>query len=301
MHDAGSAVEPSDDHNATSTVRGVRRLSVSLFGVLNVTPDSFSDGGRYLAPAEAVKRALAMVRAGADTVDVGGESSRPPGATYGRPAEVSVDEELARVLPVVEALVARGVRVSVDTRRGVVAEQALALGAAVINDVSGGADPALLDAVARRGAELVLMHTRGRGERSGDNVRYRDVVHEVARELRGFAARAVDAGVATDRIWLDPGIGFAKTAAQSTELVARLPELCALGYPVLVGTSRKSFLAELCVAQGDVAPAPDARLPGSLATATLAVWHGARAVRAHDVEATRQALIVAGAMREARR
>jgi dihydropteroate synthase len=276
-------------------------LSVLLFGVLNVTPDSFSDGGAYLDPSRAVERARAMVRAGADVIDVGGESTRPPGTTYGTPAEVSAEEELARVLPVVEALVAGGVRVSVDTRRGLVAERVLSAGAAIINDVSGGADPTLLAAAARHGAELILMHTRGRGERSGNNVRYRDVVHDVARELRGFVARAREAGVLASRIWLDPGIGFAKTATQSTELLARLPELCALGQPLLVGTSRKSFLAELCAARGDAAPAPAERVAGSLATATLAVWHGARAIRAHDVEATRQALVVAEAMRGARR
>jgi len=276
-------------------------LSVSLFGVLNVTPDSFSDGGSYMDPSRALARALEMAAAGADVIDVGGESTRPPGSTYGAPEGVSEEDELLRVLPVVRALVARGLCVSVDTRRGRVARAVLEAGASMINDVSGGADAALLAAVVAHHAELVLMHNRGRGERSGDNVRYVDVVEDVCSELGSAVRRARELGVPEGRIWLDPGIGFAKTARQSAELLARLPELCALGHPVLVGTSRKSFLSELCVAAGDVSVPVGERLAGSLATATLAVWNGARGVRAHDVEATRQALAVALGVVEARR
>jgi dihydropteroate synthase len=261
--------------------------------VLNVTPDSFSDGGLYLAPDAAIARAKAMLAEGADVIDIGGASSRPRGATYGEgAAEVSVQLERARVLPVVEVLARElGAVVSVDTTRAEVAEAAMAAGARIVNDVSMGASDALLAVVARRGAELVLMHTRGGGEVSPENTRYDDPIADVVRELDHACARARAAGVASEKLWVDPGLGFAKTAAQSARLLAHGRALTTLGARVLVGASRKSFLGVLAEHDG-VRPGPDARLPASLAAAVVAVREGADAVRVHDVAATREALAV---------
>jgi dihydropteroate synthase len=264
---------------------------VEIWGVLNVTPDSFSDGGRFVGLEAAVAHGERMHAEGADVLDVGGESSRPPGRTYGVGAsEVSADEENARVLPVVAALVERGLRVSVDTVKAKVAQAAVRAGAAIINDVSCGRDPELLRVVADSRVELVLMHTRGRGERSGANVAYVDVVGEVREELLRAVERATLAGVRPESIWLDPGVGFAKTAAQSAALIAATPRLVATGHRVLVGASRKSFLAELTAPEGAALPGPSERLGGSLAAATMAVLGGARAVRVHDVRETQQAV-----------
>lgn len=270
-----------------------------VWGILNVTPDSFSDGGRFAETGVAVAHARRMLAEGADVVDVGGESSRPPGRIYGEGARpVPADEEAARVVPVVERLVGElGARVSVDTVKGEVARRALAAGAAVINDVSGGDDPELLAAVAEAGAELVLVHNRGRGEVTPDNTRYDDVVCDVVSEVMGRVSRAVEAGVDRRRIWIDPGIGFAKTAAQSLELIARTAKLVETGQPVLVGSSRKSFIAELAPGPGGERPGPLDRWGGTAATVTVAVLAGARAVRVHDVAPMRQAVLLAEAVR----
>jgi dihydropteroate synthase len=255
--------------------------SPRVMGVLNVTPDSFSDGGRYLDPEAAVAHGLEMAAAGAHIVDVGGESSRP-GA-----APVAEAEERARVVPVVEAL-APTVRVSVDTAKASVAEAAVAAGATVVNDISAS----LWRLAAEAGVGYVAMHMQGTPATMQDDPRYDDVAAEVFEFLhrRGDEARA--AGV--EEVWLDPGIGFGKTVAHNLTLLRRLPELVASGFPVVVGTSRKGFIGKLAPGP-DGAPAPvDERLPGSLASAVWAMLAGASIVRAHDVAATVRAATLVG-------
>jgi len=262
-----------------------------LMGIVNTTPDSFSDGGRFLDRDAAVARALRLAEDGADAVDLGGESTRP-----GAPP-VAEAEELRRVLPVVEALRARGfpLPISVDTTKPAVARAALAAGADLVNDVSCLADPALARVAADAGAPLVLMHTRGTPADMASRAVYGDVVAEVAAELEAALVRAERAGLPRERVILDPGIGFAKTAAHSLELLARLPELRALGRPLLVGPSRKSFI-------GAATGAPLARrLPGTLAAVTAAVLAGAEWLRVHDVAEARQAALLAAAIRSAGR
>ncbi len=275
-----------------------------LWGVLNVTPDSFSDGGRFLEPDAALRQAERMLSEGADVLDVGGVSTRPPGRTYGAGApNVPVTEELRRVLPVVERLVeGLGAIVSVDTFRGEVAEAALQAGARIVNDVSAGRDDRLLRAVAHHGADLVLMHCRGRGEREGASVRYRDVVEDAAAELREAVARAEAFGVPPGRIWVDPGIGFAKTAKQSMRLCAwakRFGELVGPEHPVLLAPSRKSFLAEVALRPDGRLPPPTERETGTSVVVAWAAAQGVDAVRVHDVAAQRQALLVGLALRAA--
>jgi dihydropteroate synthase len=263
--------------------------AVFIVGVLNVTPDSFSDGGRFLDPEAAVAQALRLAAEGADLVDVGGESTRP-----GAP-EVPEEEERRRVVPVLERL-ARGrfpVPISVDTSRASVARAALDAGAAMVNDVRALSDPGLAALVAEAGVPVVLMHMRGTPRDMRERAVYRSVVDEVRAELVEAMARATRAGVREDRIVLDPGIGFAKTAEQSVEVLARLPELAGLGRPLLVGPSRKSFIGAITGA-----PADD-RLAGTLAAVTAAVLGGATFVRVHDVAAARQAARVAAALRSA--
>jgi dihydropteroate synthase len=256
-------------------------------GILNVTPDSFSDGGRFLDPARAVEQARRMAEEGADLIDVGGESTRP-GA-----APVSADEEAARVLPVLRAIRdGLAVPVSVDTRRAAVAREALAAGADVINDVSGLADAEMAGVVAPSGAGLVLMHMRGTPETMQRLTDYGDVVEDVTAELEASLARADAAGIARERVVVDPGIGFAKTAEQSLALIAGLARLQArLGRPVLLGPSRKSFIGALL---GGV-PA-DARDAGTVGACVAGLARGARLFRVHDVRAARQALDVADAI-----
>ncbi|MEM9074152.1 MAG: dihydropteroate synthase [Myxococcota bacterium] len=264
----------------------------SLWGVLNVTPDSFSDGGRFETVERALAHAEAMLAAGADVIDVGGESSRPAGRTYGDGAlRVPVEEELRRVVPVVEGLVARGAVVSVDTVKAEVAAAALEAGAHIINDVSGGSE-SLLEVVAAHDAEVVLMHNRGRGEVAGPNIAYDNVVDEVLEELAYSTQRAISAGVARARIWIDPGIGFAKTAEQSATLLGATERFVATGQRVLVGASRKSFIAALAPCPSGEPPGPQQRLAGSLAAVTLAAVGGAHAIRVHDVAESLQALRV---------
>jgi dihydropteroate synthase len=263
-------------------------------GVLNVTPDSFSDGGRWADHDAAVRHGLAMVADGADVVDVGGESTRP-GAD-----RVDADEEIRRVLPAVRELAAAGVLVSVDTTRAAVAAAALDAGARMVNDVSGGlADPQMAKVVAVAEVPWVLMHWRGHSRDMQALARYGDVVTEVRTELSRQADAALAAGVEPDRIVLDPGLGFAKTAEHNWALLARLDELVALGYPVLVGASRKSFLGRL-LAGPDGTPAPvDRREDATVATGVLAAAMGAWGLRVHEVRPTVDALKVVAAWSEA--
>lgn len=265
-----------------------------VMGVVNVTPDSFSDGGRWFTPGAAVAHGLALLDDGADLLDIGGESTRP-GAR-----RVPVDEELARVLPVVDALVARGATVSVDTTRARVAREAVAHGAAIINDVSGGlADDAMYEVVAQTGAVYVAMHWRGHADVMDTFDDYVDVVTDVRRELAERVAALRGAGVHDDQVVLDPGLGFAKPGASNWPLLARLPELVADGFPVLVGASRKRFLGHL-LAHPDGEPAPPlARDGATAALSALAAVAGAWCVRVHDAKGSADAVRVAAAWRAA--
>jgi dihydropteroate synthase len=258
-----------------------RRIG-QVMGVVNVTPDSFSDGGRYLDHAAALAHARALVAQGADWIDIGGESTRP-GAE-----PVPVDEERRRVVPVVTALAAEGVPTSVDTRTPAVADAAVAAGARMVNDVS--ASPALAAVAAAGGAAYVAMHMQGEPRTMQDAPAYADVVTEVRDHLVARADAARAAGV--DDVYVDPGIGFGKTLAHNLDLLANLDVLVATGYPVLVGTSRKGMLGTLAAradAAGGVPPAGD-RLEGSVATAVWALLRGAAMVRVHDVAATVRAV-----------
>jgi dihydropteroate synthase len=248
-------------------------------GVLNVTPDSFSDGGRFLDQDAAVAHGLAMVAEGADIVDVGGESTRPGAEPVGD------IEECRRVVPVIHEL-ARHVRVSVDTRHATVAEAAVAAGATLVNDVSASLG-ALTAAFGGR-IGFVAMHMLGDPRTMQDDPRYDDVVADVRAFLVERAAAAAELGV--EEVWIDPGIGFGKTLEHNLALLAHLDDLAATGFPVLVGTSRKRFLGTLLATAdglppGETVPVDD-RLEGSVATAAWAMWHGARMIRAHDVRAT---------------
>jgi dihydropteroate synthase len=260
-----------------------------VMGVLNVTPDSFSDGGRWADTAGAVEHGLALVAEGADLVDVGGESTRP-GAS-----RIDAATERDRVLPVVRALVAAGVRVSIDTMRAEVARAAVDHGAVVVNDVSGGlADPEMLTAVAALGTPYVAMHWRGHSDRMTDLTRYDDVVRDVVSELSARVAAAEAAGVDPARIVLDPGLGFAKEHEHNWALLARLDELLALGRPVLVGASRKRFLGAL-LEDADGPRPVERRDDATAAVSALAAAAGAWCVRVHDVSATLDAVRVARA------
>lgn len=247
--------------------------AVRVMGILNVTPDSFSDGGDYVQPTAAVDRALQMVEEGADMVDVGGQSSRPGS----RP--VSEDEELRRVVPVIERIrEAWSGPVSVDTYRARVAEAALAAGACIVNDITAmTAEPAMAGVVAGQGAACVLMHMKGTPADMQNAPEYDDLMGEITLFLGNAVSRAEEAGIGADQIAVDPGIGFGKTTQHNLAILRRLPELAVLGKPVLVGTSRKSFI-------GNVLDLPvDQRLEGTLATAAYAVAQGARLLRVHDV------------------
>jgi dihydropteroate synthase len=261
-----------------------------VMGILNVTPDSFSDGGRYLEPDAAIARGRELFAQGADLLDVGAESTRPGSAP------VAADEQIRRLDPVLRALAREpGAVLSVDTRSPEVAARALELGAHAINDVSALGDAGMPAVVAAAGAGLVLMHMRGTPATMQSDLRYDDVVAEVAAYLRQRAGLAAAAGIDPQCIALDPGIGFGKSAEQSLRLLACVDALGALGRPVLVGSSRKSFLARLL---GD-AP-PDRRLEASLAAAALAAFLGARILRVHDVAETVRVVKVAEAARAAR-
>ncbi|HSK27486.1 MAG TPA: dihydropteroate synthase [Jiangellales bacterium] len=260
-----------------------------VMGVVNVTPDSFSDGGRWYEPDDAVTHGLRLAAQGADLVDVGGESTRP-GAE--RPV---VAEELRRVVPVIGGLAGQGVIVSVDTMRTDVAEQGLAAGAAMVNDVSGGlADPAMLRLVADAGVPVVLMHWRGHSADMQQRASYGDVVPEVRDELSRRVDAAVAAGVAPDRIVVDPGIGFAKTGEHNWALLHRLAEITALGLPVLVGASRKAFLGRLLAdpVTGEPRP-PEGRDAATAVLSAFAALAGAWCVRVHEVPASGDAVRLA--------
>jgi dihydropteroate synthase len=251
-------------------------------GVLNVTPDSFSDGGAYRDADAAIKAGIDMAQAGADIIDVGGESTRPGSEP------IAPEAERARVVPVIRALAAQGLCLSIDTRNATTMAAALDAGAAIVNDVSALThDPAAAPLVATRGCPVVLMHMRGTPATMNAEARYTDVAGEVVAELAARIAAAEAAGIARARIAIDPGIGFAKLAPHSVELLRRLWELTVLGCPILVGVSRKSFLGRI----GNE-PDPSRRLPASLAAALFAFDHGASILRVHDVAETVQALRV---------
>jgi dihydropteroate synthase len=265
-----------------------------IMGVLNVTPDSFSDGGNFLDVNTAVQHAREMARAGADIIDIGGESTRP-GATT-----VSAEEELRRVLPVVERL--RDLVVSVDTTKSVVAEKALAAGARIVNDISAlRFDPRMVDVVRDTGAGVVLMHMQGAPQTMQQGPRYDDVVAEVRSFLAERIALAGSQGLKKSQIAVDPGIGFGKTVEHNLQLLARLGEFGSLGCPVVVGTSRKSFLGKVLAATGARrAGGADARLWGTAATVAWAVAQGARVVRVHDVAEMLDVVRMVEAIRQAR-
>jgi dihydropteroate synthase len=267
---------------------------VALMGVLNVTPDSFFDGGRYTTEGAAESRIDELIREGAQIIDIGGESSRPGSEP------VAALEQIARIEGAVRhAVASRKAVVSVDTTSPEVADRMLALGAEMLNDVSCLHDPDLARVAARREATLVLMHARQpMSEMAGfsryPDDAYRDVVSDVLGEWRAARDRALSAGMPRDRVWLDPGLGFSKNARQSLALLARLDELCGEGVPVVVGPSRKSFIASV-----DDAP-PEQRLGGTIAACLSAAAKGAKVLRVHDIRAVRQALGVAGAIERAR-
>lgn len=282
--------------------RGVPGAEPWIMGVLNATPDSFSDGGRYLAPERAVEHGLAMLEDGADLLDVGGESTRP-GAE-----PVAEAEELERVLPVIEGLraAAPGVRISIDTMKSGVARAALDAGATLVNDVSAGlADPGMLAAVAGHpGASVALMHRQGDSRTMQVDPRYTDPVAEVLRHLADRVAAAEAAGVPADRILVDPGIGFGKRLEHNLALLARLGELRALGRPILLGASRKAFIAHITGAERPAdfrgrarSDAPADRIGGTAAAVALAAAAGdADVLRVHDVRVMREAILVARAI-----
>ena len=250
-----------------------------VMGVLNVTPDSFSDSGKFFRTPDAVKAALAMQRAGADILDVGAESTRP--GSLG----ISAAEELGRLLPVLQALRGRlKIPISVDTQKASVAEMALGAGAEIVNDISGlKNDPGIAKVAARFGAPLILMHMRGTPRTMQKQPFAKNIVRDVMSGLRKSVATARRAGVPKSHIILDPGIGFGKSFAQNYELLARLPELAKLGYPLLVGTSRKGFLGATLGRKGKPLPAYG-RLWGTAATVAASILNGAHIVRVHDVE-----------------
>ncbi len=261
-----------------------------VMGVVNVTPDSFSDGGRFFQTSRAVEQGLALAAQGADVVDVGGESTRPGSQ------RVTPEEEMRRVLPVVRELVDAGVTVSVDTMRSEVADAALALGVHAVNDVSGGlADQDMLRCVATAAVPYVAMHWRGHSLDMRDRAVYHDVVAEVAAELAARLDAIVSAGVGADRIVLDPGLGFAKQPRHNWELLSRLGEIRSLGRPVLVGASRKSFLGELLGSAAAPSPPPGARDSATVAVSALAAAAGAYGVRVHEAGPNLDAVRVAAA------
>jgi dihydropteroate synthase len=257
-----------------------------IMGILNVTPDSFSDGGRFLDPHRAAERALEMEAEGADIIDIGGESTRP-----GAP-QVPAAEELRRISPVIEQLAGRlSCPISVDTWKGEVARGALAAGAEIINDISGfGFDPAMAPVAAGSGAGVVLMHTRGTPDRMQSNTVYEDLLGDIIAGLRCSFYSAVSAGVERERIVIDPGIGFAKDFAANLEILRRLREFASLGLPLLVGTSRKTFIGKT------LGRVTGERMVGTAATVALAVANGASILRVHDVRAMREAADMAHAI-----
>ena len=255
-----------------------------VMGIVNVTPDSFSDGGLFLDAGAAIAHGRELLAEGADILDIGGESTRP-GAE-----PVAAEEEIRRVVPVIEALAGAGARISIDTTKAEVARRALDSGATIVNDVSAlRFDAELASVAADAGATVVLMHMLGEPRTMQDDPRYDEVVSDIRRFLEQRIEYAVGEGVAEDAVWVDPGIGFGKTLAHNLELIARLDEIVAIGRPVVFGASRKSFLGKL------TGRLVDERLAGTIAANIIAYEHGARVFRVHDVAPTVDALKVAGA------
>lgn len=265
-----------------------RRDRVLVMGIVNVTPDSFYDGGRFARAADAVDHALRLIDEGADIVDIGGESTRPGS----RP--ISISEEMDRVLPVVEAVCKRSpAPVSIDTTKGEVAEEAIARGAAIINDVSAlRFDPRMADVAARRGAHVVLMHMQGSPETMQREPAYRDVIAEIRAFLIERAEAAVAAGIGERRILIDPGIGFGKRLDHNLTILRGLRQIAALGRPVVVGLSRKAFLGAILDAP------PDERCEATIVANTAAILNGASVIRVHDAKEGRRAADVAVRLRD---
>ena len=258
-------------------------------GILNVTPDSFSDGGRYFSFEDAVRSAMRMVQDGADLIDVGGESTRPGAES------VTVEEEIRRAVPVIEALTAQGIFVSIDTMKPVVAAKALEAGAFMVNDVSGFRDPAMFGLVAERKCSVCVMHMQGEPRTMQANPTYEDVVADIRAYLTERGQALLSAGLEREQIWIDPGIGFGKTAAHNIRLVNELNSFVATGFPVLIGVSRKSFIGKILGAEGKLLSVED-RLEGTLAAQVVAQMKGAKVIRAHDVLASRRAIDMTAAI-----
>jgi dihydropteroate synthase len=286
-------VVPAPPRGLPPALQGLRRCLV--MGVVNVTPDSFSDGGPWFEPDDGIRHGLDLMDDGADLLDVGGESTRP-GA-----GRVDEAEELRRVMPVIRGLVAAGALVSIDTMHAGVARAALDAGAVLVNDVSGGlADPTMARTVAAAGVPFIAMHWRGHSDHMAELAHYRDVVTDVADELRARLEALAEQGLDPDRVVLDPGLGFAKTGEHNLQVLARLPELVALGRPVIVGASRKRFLGSLLAApDGTPRPALD-RDDATVATSTMAALAGAWCVRVHSVRSSADAVRVVAAVQDAK-
>lgn len=258
-----------------------------VMGILNVTPDSFADGGRFDSFDSAFSRGLAMLEEGVDIIDIGGESTRP--GSHG----ITQDEELRRVLPVIEALAGKGAVISIDTKRSITAKKAISAGARIVNDVSAGlSDSKMLSVVAEMVCPYIAMHTRGESADMQSRAVYEDVVKEVADELRGRVAASLAAGIAAENLILDPGIGFAKEAEHNWEILNHLEAFKALGFPVLIGASRKRFLGKLVGADST-----DARESATIALTALLANRGIWGVRVHSVKPHRDAIAVARSMK----
>ena len=264
-----------------------------IWGILNVTPDSFSDGGDFLAADAAIQHGRELLLSGADIIDIGGESTRPLGQVYGEGYEsVSVQEELQRIIPVIEVLAKERAVISVDTTKAEVAHHALCAGATIVNDTSGGRSEELLRVVAEHKAQLVLMHNRGRGETTGQNIVYKDLFSEIKMELEQSIDAALSYGIDRSKIWIDPGFGFAKTPEQSIELHCNLSFFVKMGYSVLVGASRKSFLATIVRREGEELCAPQQRVGATIGSALYSLLAGVQGVRVHDVRQVKDAIQV---------
>ena len=264
------------------TVRGKKIDFPAVMGILNVTPDSFSDGGKYDRPEKAIERALEMAEEGAAIIDIGGESSRP-----GSP-RISAEEELDRILPVIEEIREESdVLISVDTYKPEVAKKALHAGADIINDIYGLRMEGMAEVIADHNASVVIMHMQGDPENMQDNPQYMDVIGEITGFLRAQAEKALDAGISPDAIAVDPGIGFGKTVEHNLTIIRELSSFRSLGYPVLLGASRKSFIGK------SLGLEVDERLEASLAVAAIGIWNGASIIRAHDVKETMRAVKMA--------
>lgn len=261
----------------------------ALMGILNVTPDSFSDGGRYFSFEDAVRSAMRMVEEGADVIDVGGESTRP-GAE-----PVTAEEEARRVIPVIQALIGQGISVSIDTMKPTIAGQALDAGAFLVNDVSGFRDPAMFALVVERKCSVCVMHMQGEPRTMQTNPQYDDVVADVRSYLVERGEALVREGLERDQVWIDPGIGFGKTSAHNIRLLNELNAFAETGFPVLIGVSRKSFIGKILGSETKPLPVGD-RLEGTLAAQIVAQLRGAKVIRAHDVSASRRAIDMTAAI-----